>query len=90
MVVFWDGINRGKLKALYNKKKKLINQLNEIGGLLDKEIEKRFGFHYSQTDDDEMIDTLDYGTQDLPYHAFIKKMNEFKKLKEDGEWTPNH
>lgn len=77
------------MKALYNKKKKLIKQINRIGWLLDREIEKKYGFHYSQTDDDEMIDTLDYGTQDLSYHDFVEKMNEFKKMKESGEWTPN-
>ena len=77
------------MKSLFNKKKKLIKQLNEIGYLLDKEIEKRWGFHYSQTDSDPMIDTLDYGTNDINYKDFVEMMDEFKEKQSLGEWIPN-
>jgi len=77
------------MKSLFNKKKKLIKQLNEVGYLLDKEIEKRWGFHYSQTDSSKMIDTLDYGTSDISYKDFVEMMDEFKAIKELGEWIPN-
>ena len=77
------------MKALFNKKKKLEKQSKEIGCLLDKEIEERWGFHYSQTDSDPMIDTLDYGTENIDYKEFVERMDEFKKMKDSGEWTPN-
>jgi len=77
------------MKKLYNEKKRLVRELNEVGFLLDMEIEKRFGFHYSQTDNDAMIDTLDYGTQGLEYKDFIELMNEYKKKQKNNEWTPN-
>ena len=78
------------MKGLFNKKKKLIKQINEIGYLLDKEIEERWGFHYSQTDFDPIIDTLDYGTSDIEYKVFVEIMNEYKGEKDKGEWIPNN
>lgn len=73
------------MKALYNRKKKLARELLALGRELDSKIEEKWGFHYSQTDDDSCIDTLDYGTQDLEYSVFVKKMNEFKKEVERGD-----
>jgi len=78
------------MKKLYNEKKRLIKLVTEVGYLLDKEIDKRFGFNYSQTDSDPMIDTLDYGTQNLSYKNFIELMEDYKKKMKNEEWTPNH
>ena len=77
------------MKNLYNEKKRLMKELNKVGYLLDKKIEERFGFSYSQTDSDPMIDTLDYGTQDLEYKEFITLMEGYKKDLKNGDWTPN-
>ena len=77
------------MKALFNKKKKLIQELNHIGRELDMKIEERWGFHYSQTDSDPMIDTLDYGTNDINYKEFVDMMDEFKEKQALGEWIPN-
>lgn len=77
------------MKALFNKKKKLVKQLNEIEVILDEKIIERFGFHYSQTDNDPIIDTLDYGTDDIDYLHFIQLMREFEVRKKRGEWYPN-
>ena len=71
------------MKALYNKKKKLARELRELGFELDQKIEERFGFSYSETDDDEIIDTLDYGTSSLDYASFIEKMNDYKKERDE-------
>lgn len=73
------------MKALYNRKKKLVQELLELGRELDLKIEERWGFHYSNTDDDACIDTLDYGTQDLDYSEFVAKMDGFKKEVESGK-----
>jgi hypothetical protein len=77
------------MKALFNKKKSLLKELNAVGFLLDKKIEERFGFHYSQTDNDEMIDSLDYGTQDLKYNRFIELMKRYGEKEKKENWTPN-
>jgi|GEM_PF-5959292 len=53
------------MKTLFEKKKKLIKQLNKVNFELDRKIEDKWGFSYSDTDDDAMIDTLDYGTQSI-------------------------
>jgi len=77
------------MKKLFNEKKRLVRLMNRTGYLLDREIEKRFGFHYSQTDSDPMIDTLDYGTQDMEYKDFIELMEKYEKDLKKGDWTPN-
>ena len=46
-------------------------------------------FNYSQTDNDPIIDTLDYGTDDIDYLHFIQLMREFEVRKKRGEWYPN-
>lgn len=78
------------MKALFNKKKRLVKELNAVGSLLDQQIEEHFGFHYSQTDNDQMIDTLDYGTQNLSYKRFIELMNDYKEKQKNNDWTPNN
>lgn len=70
------------MKVLYEKKKKLAEELRMLGMQLDEKLEKRFGFSYSETDDNEIIDTLDYGTNRLEYSDFIKKMNQYKKQRD--------
>lgn len=77
------------MKKLYAEKKRLIAELNTVGRLLDSKIVDRFGFHYSQTDDDTMIDTLDYGTNSITYADFIERMTEFKQMQDTNEWQPN-
>ena len=78
------------MKKLYNKKKRLIDELNKIGQELDRLIEDRWGFHYSQTDNDAIIDTLDYGTNTLDYIEFVSIMNDFEQSYKDGSWVPNY
>ncbi len=70
------------MKKLFEKKKKIIEQLNEVSFQLDREINNRWGFSYSETDDDSMIDTLDYGTQSISYKEFVRLMDKYKKNKE--------
>ena len=70
------------MKKLFEKKKKIIEQLNEVSFQLDREINNRWGFSYSETDDDSMIDTLDYGTQSISYKEFVRLMDKYKKNEE--------
>jgi hypothetical protein len=36
-----------------------------------------------------MIDTLDYGTQNLDYKGFVELMNDYKEQQKNNDWTPN-
>ena len=75
------------MKELFEKKKKLISKLNDVSLKLDQEIDKKWGFSYSDTDDDVLIDTLDYGNNNISYEEFVRVMNEYKKnYDKDGEF----
>lgn len=69
------------LKILFEKRKKYILKSKQIGELLDKEIVSFFGFNYSETDDAKLIDTLDYGTDNIDFNDFFELMNYYKKTK---------
>jgi len=76
------------MKQLFEEKKKLVVKTNEIGRQLDKMIVEKWGFHYSETDDDPMIDTLDYGTSGISFVNFKKRMDTYKeKRREDGSFV---
>ena len=74
-----------KIESLFKKKKKLVRQISEVGHELDLLIREQWGFHYSETDDDPIIDTLDYGTNGISFETFVYKMNEYKKNSEEND-----
>jgi hypothetical protein len=76
------------MKAQYNKVKKLARQLKQESWILDRMIDEKFGFSYSETDDDKIIDTLDYGTDDISFEEFKLRMEQYKKdFEEDGKFS---
>lgn len=77
------------MKAQYNKVRRLAEQHRLASSALDEMIEQRWGFNYSQTDDDEIIDTLDYGIDGIDYDRFVDKMNEYKQEVESGKRSLN-
>lgn len=77
------------MKALYNKLKKKQAEVRFMSSELDRLIQERWGFDYSQTDHDRIIDTLDYGTDDLEYKEFVKLMDKLKDQVENGGITLN-
>ena len=66
------------MKTQFNKVKKLAKKHKEDSAKLDKMIYEKFGFNYSETDDAKLIDTLDYGTDDITFEDFYFKMIDFK------------
>ena len=46
---------------------------------------EKYGFLYNDTDDDEMIDTIEYGTQSITAEGFISKMEKYR----DNGWGIN-
>jgi hypothetical protein len=77
------------MKKLFNQKKKLARQDLETGFLLDRLIEERWGFSYSQVDCDESIDTLDYGIGNLDFESFVAKMDEYRAKVDNGDLKLN-
>jgi hypothetical protein len=75
------------LKRQYSKVAKLQRELRAEAAYLDTLIQQRWGFNFSETDDDRIIDTLDYGTDGLSFDGFVEKMNEYKaKYDETGKY----
>ena len=73
-----------ELKNLFEAKKKTIKKANDAGFALDRKIDEIFGFNYSETDNDELIDTLDYGTSSITFKYFLELMNYYKDEKKFG------
>ena len=58
------------------------HKFNELKKRLDKYIEDKFGCHYSDYDDDWLIDTIDYGLAEGSLAEVEKHMKE--QIKEKG------
>ena len=72
------------MKKLFDKKISLVKQLNEVGHDLDNLVVQEYGFHYSETDDDKIIDTLDYGRSLITYDEFHRRMMLYKEDFDNG------
>jgi len=70
--------NIKELKKLFEARKKTTLKARTAGFLLDRKINEIFGFSYSETDNDEMIDTLDYGHNAISFKHFFELMNYYK------------
>lgn len=76
------------IKQLFDEKKKLVRSANDIGRQLDAEIMKTWGFSFSETDDDPMIDTLGYGTNSISFDEFKRRMDHYRDTRnEDGSFV---
>lgn len=70
--------NIKELKKLFEARKKATLKAKSAGFALDRKLEEIFGFNYSETDNDEMIDTLDYGHNAISFQHFFELMNYYK------------
>lgn len=70
--------NIKELKKLFEARKKATLKAKSTGFALDRKINEMFGFSYSETDNDEMIDTLDYGHNEIDFKHFFELMNYYK------------
>ena len=76
------------MKAQFNKVKKLSQELQKESWKLDRMIDDVYGFSYSETDDDKIIDTLDYGTDDITFEEFNSRMTQYKiYFEENGRFS---
>jgi len=67
------------MKTQFNKVKALALKLKNESWKLDRMIDEKYGFSYSETDNDGIIDTLDYGTDDISFEDFKLRMEQYKK-----------
>ena len=76
------------MKAQFNKVKKLARKFKDESWKLDRMIDDKWGFSYSETDDDKIIDTLDNGTDDITFEEFKLRMNQYKiDIEEDNKFS---
>ena len=68
-----------ELKKLFNKRKKFARQNFEAGQEFNRLMNRVYGFTYSDTDDDFIIDTLDYGINSISFETFEAKMKIYKE-----------
>lgn len=62
-------------ELVYKKQKSLTT----LRGKFNAEIEERFGTHYSDEDDDSLIECLDYGAPGLSFDEFMDAMEKYGK-----------
>ena len=80
--------NKKEIQSLFERKKELVKEVRHIGQSLDSLIFEQWGFSYSLTDDDRIIDSLDYGTSDITFEDFVSLMNSYKKDYKKGIKKP--
>ncbi len=68
------------LKTLFNRLQKITTQRNELIAQLNTEIEKKYGFHYSDVDADEIIDAVDYGQRPMSFEEFHARMTKLRDI----------
>ena len=75
------------MKKDFNRIKKLQKEIRHLQRVFDIKIQAEYGFSYSDTDCDAIIDTLDYATDDIKYKDFVRLMKTYEKnLQETGEF----
>jgi hypothetical protein len=75
-----------QLKRLFTARKEATLKCANAGFALDKKLDEMFGFNYSETDDDEMIDTLDYGHNSIGFDHFFELMTYYRNERGFGNW----
>lgn len=66
------------MKKLFNEMMKDAERFHETKRKFDQAIIEKYGFHYSDKDIDEIIDSIDYGQGGLDYKDFTELMNKAK------------
>ena len=70
-------------KKEFEKMKKLSFIYSNAKRDFDALIQQYYGIHYSDVDDDWLIDTLDYGTGNCSYKEFCERMERRAKEHSD-------
>ena len=76
-------MNKKFPKVLFNQMLRAASDHSVMKSKFDRIVEDVFGCHYSDFDDDDLIDALDYGTGYCSYDEFVKRMKEHQNEGED-------
>lgn len=67
-----------KLKELFEKRIETAAAFKSLCLEFDNIVENEFGMTHNETDCEELIDSLDYGTTKITFEEFIDRMNYYK------------
>lgn len=65
-----------ELRKIFNQCKQLSINHSNCSRKLDVLIFKHWYEHFSENDIDPIIDTIDYGTNDITFNVFLEYMND--------------
>lgn len=71
--------NPKTLRGKYKKLVSLSQQYRELRNDFGRQMEERFGFDHSDTDDSQMIDAIEYGSGSLPFEEFIERAEYYER-----------
>jgi len=71
------------MRKQFEKVKKLAKKHLTENKKLSTMIIQKYNTHYSEHDSDRIIDSLDYGYDDIDYFDFCKEMETYSKIVED-------
>ena len=63
-------------KRLFTKVQRIAMEFHEAKRDFDRAIDEIYGCHYSDFDDDWIIDSIDYGGGALTYEDFVERMKK--------------
>ena len=66
-------------RQIYDRAKKLAMQHRRYCDLLAKIERKKYGFEFAETDNDRIIDSVNYGTDSYSFEAYVSDMKDYKK-----------
>jgi len=78
-------MSKKSLRQLFDEAKKAAYKKAEIRRELDERIIAKWGFHFSDVDEDTIIDCLDYAHVDMTFEDFVERMDYEKSQREDDD-----
>lgn len=75
-------MKKKELKKLFDKTIKASQKFHNLKRKLDKEIQEKWNTHYSDHDEDVIIDGIDYGFKGITFEQFCNIMKKLSKRQE--------
>lgn len=72
-------------RRIYNEAKRLARLHLKYCSLLGEIEQEMFGFEFADTDSDQIIDSVNYGTQDYSFEEYLEEMKFYKKSAEEND-----
>lgn len=68
-----------EFKRRYDNLKRLARRYMDASKEFDLYAQDFYDFSHSDTDDDELIDTLDYGINSISFKEYVRRMNAYEE-----------